>query len=201
MEGRRIFAIVPAAGQSRRMQGKAKLLLPWGRHTIIESVLEAWTNSEVTHTFVVVRQSQDELARACNAWPVELVAAIDDPQDMKESIQCGLRHIETTFGPISEDRWMVAPADIPSLTPNLINPLIAAAETETGVVAAEYGGRRGHPILFPWALASRVFGLRTNQGINVILEELSHVATVNFPSELRPRDIDTPEDYSQISSQ
>ena len=50
----RTFAIVPAAGHSRRM-GQAKLLLPWAVGTVIDSVLQAWTTSSVDRTYIVVR--------------------------------------------------------------------------------------------------------------------------------------------------
>ena len=41
----RSFAVVPAAGRSRRM-GRPKLLLPWGESTIIQQVLGAWRASQ-----------------------------------------------------------------------------------------------------------------------------------------------------------
>ena len=57
----RSFAIVPAAGQSVRM-GRPKLQLPWGETTVIETVLDAWRQSGISHLVMTVRDDDTELA-------------------------------------------------------------------------------------------------------------------------------------------
>ena len=57
----RSFAVIPAAGRSQRM-GQPKLLLPWGRTTVIEHVLGVWRASRVTHTVIVVHPDDKFLA-------------------------------------------------------------------------------------------------------------------------------------------
>src|SRR5690606_37389168 len=49
----RSFAILPAAGQSRRM-GAPKLLLPWGETTLIGEVIRSWKDSRVDQVLVVI---------------------------------------------------------------------------------------------------------------------------------------------------
>ncbi|MEZ6078052.1 MAG: NTP transferase domain-containing protein [Pirellulaceae bacterium] len=66
------FAIVPAAGRSRRM-GQSKLLLPWRGTTVIEHVIEAWLRSRVTQVVVVARRDDLELTRRVARQPVVLV--------------------------------------------------------------------------------------------------------------------------------
>ena len=108
----RVFAIIPAAGESQRM-GQHKLLLPWKSGAIIDAVLGAWSDSCVDRIIVVMRQSDQALRDACGAWDADIVCPEVDPVDMKASIQAGLTFLQREYSPTAADRWMVAPADLP----------------------------------------------------------------------------------------
>ena len=58
---KRLFAVIPAAGLSRRM-GRPKLLLPWQGSTVVEHLLAALAHPRVVARCVVCRQSDAELA-------------------------------------------------------------------------------------------------------------------------------------------
>ncbi len=119
----RYFAIVPAAGRSRRM-GQAKLLLPWGDRSIIEKVLDAWRASAVAATVVVLHADDVQLAEVCRQAGAEVVVPTIPPPDMKASIARALEHLESNYEPRACDAWLVAPADMPGLTPELIQAVI-----------------------------------------------------------------------------
>ena len=109
------------------MGAQHKLLLPWNNSTVIDQVLSAWTQSRTTRVIVIVRQNDVALQEACRRWPtVNLVIPEHDPEDMKRSIQHGLQHMAARFEPAESDRWLVAPADLPTLTSELIDCVIAA---------------------------------------------------------------------------
>ena len=163
----------------------------------MDAVLKAWCDSDVTHTIVVLRKDDRDLVDACQAWPVEIVRPIVDPRDMKESIQYGLRHLSESHAPTSQDRWMVAPADVPTLAAEVINQLLVASETTTGVIAARFGGRQGHPVSLPWSLSTDLFKLDDDAGLDRFLAK-QEIAFVDFAAELRPNDVDTPEDYDRM---
>ncbi len=197
----RNFAIIPAAGHSRRM-GTNKLLLPWHQATVIDQVLATWTKSLVTRVVIVVRQDDVDLITKSVNWPVEIVRPQFDPRDMKESIQCGLQHLSMTYAPEQFDRWLVAPADLPALSGKTIDTVISATlsnsdqnvDQSQSIVLPRYGDRRGHPVSFPWAFANAVFALPHDEGVNRLL--LEHpVSFIDFPGELAADDIDTPEQY------
>jgi molybdenum cofactor cytidylyltransferase len=193
----RCYAIIPAAGHSRRM-GESKLLLPWRDGQIIDAVLRAWTTSQVTQVVVVMRRDDQPLRTACDRWPVSVVTADQDPPDMKASIQIGLRHL----GDIAQsaDRCFIAPADLPTLTAEIIDALIdaAIAATESGkIVVPRFGQRAGHPALLPWSLTSQIFGLAENEGVNRIVDQHEKLY-VPFSAEKLVTDVDTPEQYQQL---
>ena len=192
------FAIVPAAGNSLRMGAQHKLLLPWHGATVIDQVLSAWTESLATQVIVIVRRDDVDLQKACQRWPtVDVVVPDDDPEDMKRSIQLGLQHIAASGAPKDSDRWMVAPADLPTLASPLVNQVIDVSRNTDSIVVPRFGDCRGHPVSFPWSLMPDVFKLADNLGINSLVENHS-VLWLDLPADQHPDDIDTPEDYARL---
>jgi molybdenum cofactor cytidylyltransferase len=193
----RSFAIVPAAGRSRRM-GRPKLLLPWGGGTVIDAVLAAWRASRVTQTVVVVHPEDEPLAQVCRSSGADVVVADPPPEDMKASIGRGLRHVAARFQPAPRDVWLVAPADLPLLSAVVIDAVLAAHDpSRPAIVAPQSAGRRGHPVLFPWPLSTEVDLLPADVGIKELLSR-HPVKSVECPAVALAADIDTPEDYRRL---
>ena len=191
------YAIIPAAGHSRRMGDAHKLLLPWHDGTVIDHVLRMWTSSRADHVVVVVRADDSELQAACQCWPVELVLPEIDPPDMRTSVWRGLQHIEQCFQPSAADRWLVAPADMPSLSTEIVDQVISAGERTERVVVPKFGTRSGHPASFPWELKSTVAEIPADQGLNWLMA--NHVVEwLDLAEECLPEDIDTPRDYIRL---
>ena len=192
------FAVIPAAGDSRRM-GQPKLLMPWGDKCVIEKVLSAWNSSEVSHVVVVVRSDDQPLLARCKGTGIE-VALVDAPTaDMKASVQAGLAYISDQHSPSANDVWLVAPADLPQLSCEVINQALAAYRPESPQpVVPIQRGRRGHPALFPWSFVERVNALTESQGINALRTD-SEISEVECRG-ATPRDIDTTEDYRRERS-
>src|SRR5690606_121373 len=111
----RSFAIIPAAGESRRL-GKPKLLLPWGTGNVIETVSRAWQASRVERVLVVVHPEALALAECCRATGAQVVMPEIPPPDMRASLCAGLEAIQSEMGPTSSDAFLVAPADLPELS-------------------------------------------------------------------------------------
>ena len=183
------------------MGSQHKLLLPWGSATVIDQVLRAWTESLVTRIFVVVRKDDPGLQEACQRWPnVDLVIPGDDPPDMRRSVELGLEQVAAVCSPENSDRWMVAPADLPTLTSSLINRIIETSRDSDSIVVPRFGDRRGHPISVPWAIAPEVFAMSVDQGINSLLA-IHPVQWLELPANEYPDDIDTPTDYVRLSKE
>lgn len=198
----RFFAIIPAAGHSTRM-GAPKLLLPVGNKHLMERTLAAWKSSGVNKIVVVVRSDDEALATLCRSYGVEVVAASVAPPEMKDSVQWGLNHIQDHFAPARDDAWLLAPADMPNLSPRIIDALIAAHQAQTpAILIPTLAGKRGHPILFPWILAAKVHELQPLEGINVLRQ--SHECRLVSCDDIEPSgatafmDIDTPDEYDAL---
>jgi molybdenum cofactor cytidylyltransferase len=193
------FAIVPAAGRSRRM-GQPKLLLPWGASTIIEAVLAAWQASRVTAIVVVVHREDQQLADTCRAAGVEVVVPSIPPPEMKESIRYGLEHITKMSSDRPPAGWLLAPADMPHLSAAAIDRVLEEAEAVPDkIVIPVCEQQRGHPVCFPWALADEVLHLQPDEGVNVLRQRHPTHEFRHDAQEILI-DIDTPADYKRHQS-
>src|SRR5690606_25777101 len=81
----RCFAVIPAAGQSRRM-GQHKLLLPWAGRTVFEAVVAAWQGVPVEAAVVVARSDDRPLIELCRRLSLDVVLPDPPPDDMKASV-------------------------------------------------------------------------------------------------------------------
>ncbi|MBX3443193.1 MAG: nucleotidyltransferase family protein [Planctomyces sp.] len=198
----RTFALVPAAGHSRRM-GRQKLLLPAGEgRTVIRALLDS-LHGVVAETWVLVRADDVELQRELQASDARVVAAEDNPPEMRDSVERLLREIERESAPTSEDAWLLIPADHPVLNRETLLALLREQESRPEAIhVPTHHGRRGHPTLFPWGLAAEVFTLPEGEGVNALLRRpaislCEHA--VDDPAVLW--DLDTPEDYERLLQQ
>ena len=201
----RHFALCPAAGSSSRM-GRTKLLLPLAGRPLVEYVIEAWKQGGVGAVVAVVRGGDAELAAAIEAAGGEVVVADPPPPDMKASIQAGLRHVEARYAPPEQDAFLVAPADMPKLSPAIVRRLIDEHRREPGrILVPTLAGRRGHPVLFPWPFASLVHQLPADEGLNALVDR--HPATPVACDDLVTEneqpfgDLDTPEQYQRLADE
>jgi molybdenum cofactor cytidylyltransferase len=206
------FGIIPAAGRSRRM-GQPKLLMPWGKTTVVEHVVAAWQQSGVDHVVAVVRSADSELARLCQRAGAIVVQPEPPPPEMKDSVMAALDAITRQFHPRDDAVWLLAPADMPRLSAVVIDALLAAhhrsgqeilVPTQTTPASGTSGQssdvKRGHPVLFPWPLVQDVASLNEDEGVNVLLtRKPTREIAVNQPSILD--DLDTIDDYRRLSTQ
>ena len=194
---RRLFAIIPAAGHSRRM-GQPKLLLDWGGRTILERLVEALRRPEITDVVVVARNDDTALHMAADRAGARVVRPPVDPPDMRASVEHGLDWVRRQWSPTVEDGWLLIPADHPLVDPAVLNELISHWQTQrAAIVLPTFEGRRGHPTLLQWELAGEVASIPENQGLNWLVRQHAD-RTLEVPMQTRSvlLDLDTPEEYA-----
>lgn len=190
------FAVIPAAGKSRRM-GQDKLFLILGDRSIIKTTIDAWLSSQVTRIVVVVDPENQRLIEHLSGMDVDLVVPNDSPPQMKDSVIAGLTHIKQHYSPAEEDAWLLAPADMPGLSSQAIDQLLEEFfQSKQNILVPAYEQQTGHPVLFPWKYADHIQHLTDNQGINYLTETCPK-RLIPMIDVQKPTDIDTPDEYQQ----
>ncbi len=178
--------------------GQPKLLLPFGQGTIIDYVLQVWRTSQVDHIITVVRRDDRDLAKRCRAGGAVVVQPEHDPAEMKLSVTAALEVVENQFHPRDRDAWLLAPADMPRLSPRLIDHLLKAfAAEEPAIVIPVRHGKRGHPVVFPWSLAPAVRQLAPTEGVNALVKR-HDLRQIEWQEPEEWEDLDTPEQYRRL---
>ena len=186
-----ISAIFLAAGESKRM-GKPKLLLPFGRSTILEQAIDNLLNSRVDEIIVVVGDRAQKMIDKIASRPVKIAINPLYHEGMGTSIVKGLSLINDKSQAV-----MLVLADQPLIDSETINKLIETfLSHDKGIVIPAYQGRRGHPIIFSTKYREALLRLRDDVGGRQIIKEhpddILEVA-VNSPGV--NVDIDTIENY------
>lgn len=166
-----IAAIVLAAGAGSRFGGpKQALLLP--------EVLSRVRGS-----------SADEIVVVAGAHPLETDARVVECPDWElgagASLRCGL----AALGDETEAAVVVL-ADGPELSPAAIDRVVTAWHEGAGqIIAASYGGNRGHPVVLGRSVWARIpaEGARALEPVLIPCDDLGSPGDVDFADELPGR--------------
>jgi molybdenum cofactor cytidylyltransferase len=186
-----ICAIVLAAGESRRM-GTQKLLLPFGKTTVIGHVGDELLRSNLDGVYVVVGHEGNRVSEELSARAVTIVTNPNYKLGMLSSVRCALQAL-----PQECEKVLVALGDQPAITSELVNRMVQSAiTTDKGILVPVYRGKRGHPILFSIRYRDEIMTSFDNAGLRGLLQAhpddlFEH--RVSSPTVLS--DIDCPEDY------
>ncbi len=194
---RRLFALIPAAGRSRRM-GTSKLLLPWQGTTVIEHLILTLTRPEIVSVVVVIRPDDHALREVLQRTSALTIIPDRDPPEMRDSIEIGLRAIRERFTPTDNDAWLLIPADHPLIETEVLDGLLTRwSRGGCEALLPTLNSRRGHPTLLRWSLAARIEQLPQDVGVNALLRSSPNLVT-EWPTDRESilADLDTPEDYA-----
>jgi len=199
MNAPRVFALLPAAGFSRRM-GRPKLGLPLGERTVLEHVVEALRRAGIADVLVVLGPHVAELAALAERAGAAVLHLAEPTPDMRSTVEHGLRWLEETRQPTPEDAWLLCPADHPLLDAEVIRQIVTAwREQGASIVVPAFAEQRGHPTLISWKHVPGIRAHPIDQGLNTYLrahqEETLQLA-VSSTAVLC--DLDTPEDYERL---
>jgi molybdenum cofactor cytidylyltransferase len=192
-----ITAIILAAGESRRM-GQPKLLLPWGKTSVLGQVVSVLSKAGIGEIVVVMGGDQElvagEASRLEKLFPLR---TIFNPGyirgGMLSSIQCGLGSLST-----QTQAALVCLGDQPQVQEKTVLALgNAFALTRSPLIVPSYRGRRGHPWLVARPLWQEILLLPVLATAREFLG--SHLNSIHYLPASRTilQDLDTPEDYAR----
>lgn len=186
-----ITAIILAAGESRRM-GQPKMLLPWGRTTVLQTVISTFQAAGVADVLVVTgaarRQVEDLVGRSAQT--------VFNPEyaqgEMLSSIQSGLAEKAR-----ESSAALIGLGDQPQVQVQTIQRLRQAyKETAATLIVPSHQNHRGHPWLVGQQHWEEILAMRSPQTMRDFFKLHSRqirYVDIDNPSILA--DLDTPDDY------
>jgi molybdenum cofactor cytidylyltransferase len=187
----KIFAIILAAGESKRMK-VTKMLLPYKGKTIIENVIENVLSSNIEKVLVVTGAEYDAITYVLNGLRVTPCFNEHYREGMLSSVKCGFRSL-----PDDADCALIFQGDQPFICSGTINKIIEAGmNSDKGIAVPVYNGKRGHPILIKCRYRNEIEKLKADQGLRFLSRTFpDDVLEVETDAPEILRDIDTMEDY------
>ncbi|WP_325063281.1 nucleotidyltransferase family protein [Halovulum marinum] len=184
-----------AAGASRRMRGRDKLLETVAGAPLLRRAAEAALASRARRVLVVLPPDAGARAEALAGLAVETVIAETAAEGMGASLRTGIAALpEDSAGVI------VALADMPEVDAAAFDALIAAYDPGRHreiCRAAAPDGTPGHPVLFGRRFYESLQDLRGDTGARgIVAGAREYVFDVTLDSRAPLTDLDTPEDWA-----
>jgi molybdenum cofactor cytidylyltransferase len=189
-----VTAVLLAAGSSRRFKAD-KLMAPYRGRALFLHALDALVSTTlIAETILVVTP---RFTPPGGLGRCRVVVNPDHDEGMGSSLRAGI-----FAAPLDAEAFVIAMADMPALTPDLIGSLIDYAEkSPKGIITPVYKGQRGHPVVIKAHLRSLLLGIEGDVGAREIIER--HPETVGFFETDDPAvvfDVDTPDDLGRAGS-
>jgi molybdenum cofactor cytidylyltransferase len=189
-----ISAIILAAGQSKRM-GQPKMLLRWGKSTVIENVISTFLNSGIEDLIVVTGGARKLVEGMISQYPVRTIHNANFAAgEMLSSIQCALEAL-----PTEAQAALIGLGDQPQVQEGTIRLICQESRAnQSSLIVPSFQMRRGHPWLVARPLWPEILALKPPKSTRDFLAGHAHeihYVNVDTPSILA--DLDTPQDYEQ----
>jgi molybdenum cofactor cytidylyltransferase len=190
-DGRRVAAIVLAAGRSTRMGGPNKLLAEIGGRPLVRIVAEQALASRAAPVIVVTGHERAKVEAALAGLKLRLVHNPDYAAGLSTSLKAGLAAL-----PPHVDGAIVCLGDMPQVTAALIDRLAEAFDPERGalVVVPTIEGKRGNPVVWSRRFFPDLMALEGDVGARHLIATYADVvAEVPVEDAAALTDVDTPD--------
>lgn len=172
--------------------GREKVLLPFGRSTMLETVLSKLHAGGVERVVVVVRPDLAEARARAQGAGAEVVVNPHPEGEMIGSIRLAIAAL-----PVELDAFFVWPADHPAVLESTLERLIGRAAREKAVLPV-YGEKRGHPALIGADLRDSIGRISDQDGLRRLWRDRAEAVETVFvddPGVLE--NLDDPDSYER----
>ena len=191
-----VAAILLAAGLSRRMGARNKLLLPVAGKPMVRHLAETYLSVLTTPLTVVTGFEADAVRNALAGLSVAFAHNEDFAAGQQGSVAAGL-----TVAP-DADLLLIGLADQPGLAPEDLMQLVQwhHANDLYKITVPKLGARRGNPIVIPRSLRPRLTENPERPGcMRLTRDEPDLVQCAPLPADGFYADVDTPDDYAALT--
>lgn len=192
-----VTTILLAAGLSRRMGARNKLLLPIAETPMIRHMVDTYSAATGGRVIVVTGHQADQIESALKGSGAETVFNPDFDQGQPTSVACGL-HAAADGATL-----LIGLGDQPLLTPGDIRSLLAAhAAADTARISIPaLDPQRGNPIVVPANLRAQLLADPKSPGCKKFTRtHPEHVQFHPLTSRGFYADVDTPQAYAALTA-
>jgi molybdenum cofactor cytidylyltransferase len=197
--GRRIAAIVLAAGRSTRMGGPNKLLAEIGGRPLVRIAVEEALASQARRVIVVTGHQRERVEAALNGLDVERVHNPDFAEGLSTSLKAGIAAV-----PSDVDGVIVCLADMPQVNAKLMDRLLSAFDPEKGalVIVPTIDGKRGNPVVWSRRFFPELAALDGDTGARHLIASYPEaVIEVPLSGNAALVDVDTPDALQAVKAE
>jgi molybdenum cofactor cytidylyltransferase len=197
-KGRRIAAVVLAAGRSTRMGAVNKLIAEIGGKPLVRITAEQALGSRASPVIIVTGHERERVEAALNGLPVRVVHNPDYAEGLGTSLKAGIAAV-----PDDADGAIICLGDMPQVNAALIDKLIAAFDPEKGVlvVVPSIDGRRGNPVVWSRRFFHDLMAISGDIGARHLIGSYAEaVIEVPVDDDAALTDVDTPESLSAVKA-
>jgi molybdenum cofactor cytidylyltransferase len=197
-EGKRVAAVVLAAGRSTRM-GSNKLLAEIAGKPLLRLVAEAAFASRAAPVIVVTGHEREQAEAALAGLPVHFIHNPDYAEGLGTSLRTGISAV-----PTEADGAIVLLGDMPQVDAQLIDRLLAAFDPEKGglIVVPSIDGKRGNPIVWSRRFFSDLRAIDGDVGARHLIGAYAEaVVEVPLIGKAALADIDTPDALRAVKAE
>lgn len=194
----KISATIMAAGKSSRMAGKNKLLLDYGKSSIIRLVCETVIASRFDPVLIVTGFENEKIEEELSGLEIKLVYNPDWENGMATSINSGIAAI-----PEEINGNLIALGDMPLVGSYVLEKLSSAFDSNAGkrIIYPLYNNKQGNPVIFPQKYFAEILSSTGDRGCKKILKRYPENAIgIQVDSQEVVLDCDTPEDYLKLNN-
>ena len=189
----KIAGLILAAGGSSRMGDQNKLMMPFQGKPMLNHVVNASLNSNLTQTFVVVGHQSSEIKNLVQSDDIQCVENEQWETGMASSIVAGISQLKQFDG------FLILLGDMPLVTPELINEIIFHGSADKIVIPIK-DGLHGNPVFFGSKFRDELLTLYGDSGAKkVIQDNLSSMIKIEIQSNIIFKDYDTKESLESVA--
>ena len=173
--------------------GEPKMLLPWGKITVIEQVITTFLAADLEDILIVTGGAHAEVEKVVDRYRIRRVYNTDYAGgEMLSSLQCGIRAMSERV-----QAAFVGLGDQPQLQEASVRAIYETYRANrSGLIVPSFQRRRGHPWLVARSYWDEILSLQppetTRDFLNRHADAIQYVE-LDTPTILA--DLDTPEDY------
>ncbi len=197
--GRRVAAVLLAAGRSTRMGAVNKMLAEIGGKSLVRIAAEQALASRAQPVIVVTGHQCEKVEAALKGLPLRLVHNPNFSEGLGTSLKAGIASV-----PQEADAAIVCLADMPQVDAALMDRLIAAFDPERGalVVVPSIDGRRGNPVVWSRRFFHDLMSIQGDVGARHLIGNYTEaVIEVPVSGDAALTDVDTPESLSAVKAE